>query len=384
MPSAISRLPSGKYRVLLRDGRRYIGSRTFKTRSVAEEWARQQDAEIDRIGAGLVRAHHVTVPIRELLDEYLASVPSAAYLLKSPRAALGAVPYGALTTDAVSSWIAGRSRETARNTGKRISPDTTRRELSALGGFLRWCYRVKRLPPHVQHPTRGVEAPKPAPGRDRRLSEADQQKMTEALTDAPRPTQGPKRSGNYRTGTRNPWVLPIMRFAAETGMRRGELCAARWEHVDLDAGTLHLPADITKTRTARTVPLSPAALDVLRTLDRTDDPRIFPTSPSAVTQAWSDARKRAGVQGLRVHDLRHEAASNLFELGFDTMEVAAVTGHKDLRSLKRYTHIDPAHLARKIADLKAQQRPASAAAPRRGQKRNPVKHPPGQPPPADG
>ena len=72
-----------------------------------------------------------------------------------------------------------------------------------------------------------------------------------------------------------------------------------------------------------------------------------------------------------MHDLRHEAASSLFELGFDTMEVAAVTGHKDLRSLKRYTHIDPSHLARKIADLKSQQQQPAPTAPRRGQKKKP-------------
>ena len=53
------------------------------------------------------------------------------------------------------------------------------------------------------------------------------------------------------------------------------------------------------------------------------------------------------------------------------MEVASVTGHKDLRSLKRYTHIDPAHLARKIADLKSHQQHSNAAAPRRGQKKKP-------------
>ena len=68
-------------------------------------------------------------------------------------------------------------------------------------------------------------------------------------------------------------------------------------------------------------------------------------------------------------NLTRVLASSLFELGLNVMEVASVTGHKDLRSLKRYTHIDPAHLARKIADLKAQQRPASAAALRRGQKK---------------
>lgn len=62
------------------------------------------------------------------------------------------------------------------------------------------------------------------------------------------------------------------------------------------------------------------------------------------------------MEDLRLHDLRHEAASRLFELGLGIMEVAAITGHKDLRSLKRYTHIDPGHLARRIPDLAEKRR----------------------------
>ena len=222
--------------------------------------------------------------------------------------------------------------------------------------------------------TRAVSAarfctPPQGPRRDRRPTDDERQKMARALTDAPRPADGQKRSGNYRTGTRNPRVLPLTQIAAETGMRRGELCLVQWQHVDLDAGTLYLPADITKTNTPRTVPLSPVALDVLRNLKRTEDPRIFPVSPGAATQAWDCARKRAGVKDLRLHDLRHAAASSLFELGLNVMEVASITGHKDLRGLKRYTHIDPAHLARKIASIKAQQ--PTTAPPRRGQKKKP-------------
>jgi integrase len=49
--------------------------------------------------------------------------------------------------------------------------------------------------------------------------------------------------------------------------------------------------------------------------------------------------RRAGITGLRFHDLRHEAASRLFERGLNPMQVAAITGHKSLQMLKRYTHL---------------------------------------------
>jgi integrase len=58
---------------------------------------------------------------------------------------------------------------------------------------------------------------------------------------------------------------------------------------------------------------------------------------------------RAGIDNLHFHDLRHEAASRLFETGvFDVMEVASITGHKTLQMLKRYTHLKAEKLAEKM------------------------------------
>jgi integrase len=56
----------------------------------------------------------------------------------------------------------------------------------------------------------------------------------------------------------------------------------------------------------------------------------------------------AGIEDLRFHDLRHEATTRLFEKGLNLMEVASITGHKDLRMLRRYTHLTAEDLARKL------------------------------------
>jgi integrase len=58
--------------------------------------------------------------------------------------------------------------------------------------------------------------------------------------------------------------------------------------------------------------------------------------------------RRAGIEDLRFHDLRHEATTRLFEKGLNVMEVASITGHKDLRMLRRYTHLTAEDLARKL------------------------------------
>ncbi|MHB1580757.1 MAG: site-specific integrase [Acidithiobacillus sp.] len=68
----------------------------------------------------------------------------------------------------------------------------------------------------------------------------------------------------------------------------------------------------------------------------------------SITQAFDRARKRAGIEDLRFHDLRHEATSRLFEKGFNPMEVSAITGHKTLQMLKRYTHLRAEDLAKRM------------------------------------
>lgn len=59
--------------------------------------------------------------------------------------------------------------------------------------------------------------------------------------------------------------------------------------------------------------------------------------------------QRLGIEDLHFHDLRHEACSRLFELGtLDIMEIAAISGHKSLAMLKRYTHLKAAKLVKSL------------------------------------
>ena len=135
-------------------------------------------------------------------------------------------------------------------------------------------------------------------------------------------------------------------------MRRGEVLGLCWSHIDLEARTARL--DITKNGDRRIVPLSPDALQVLS--DRLDqmggapisEDTVFPISTNALRLAWERAKKRAGITGLRFHDLRHEAISRFFEMGLSVPEVALISGHKDVRMLFRYTHLKPENIAKKL------------------------------------
>ncbi len=108
----------------------------------------------------------------------------------------------------------------------------------------------------------------------------------------------------------------------------------------------------TKNGEPRTVPLSPAAYRILSDLrDDNDADRatVFGMTTGAITQAMDDARRRSGIEDLRFHDLRQEATSRLFEnTTLDVMEIKAITGHKTMQMLARYTHLRTERLVEKL------------------------------------
>lgn len=76
--------------------------------------------------------------------------------------------------------------------------------------------------------------------------------------------------------------------------------------------------------------------------------RVFPIRADSITKAFTRICEKAKLTGLRFNDLRHEVTSRFFEKGFETMEVSATTGHKDLAMLKRYTHLKAEDLAKRL------------------------------------
>ena len=77
---------------------------------------------------------------------------------------------------------------------------------------------------------------------------------------------------------------------------------------------------------------------------------VFGISADAITQAMEAARKKAGIEDLHFHDLRHEATSRLFEqTDLDVMESRSITGHKSLQMLARYSHLRTGRFADRLA-----------------------------------
>jgi integrase len=141
---------------------------------------------------------------------------------------------------------------------------------------------------------------------------------------------------------------PIIDFAIHSAMRRGELLEITWDMVHLDKKYITLPPEITKTKRSRNVPLQPKALEILRSIPRSLNGRVFPIGIKNFERSWTSICKRSGITGLRFHDLKREAISRLFEKGLSVSEVQLFCGNS-LSSLSVYTQHNSTTLADKLA-----------------------------------
>lgn len=180
----------------------------------------------------------------------------------------------------------------------------------------------------VKNPISNLRLPPPKRGRERRLAAAEEPALLRAAN------------------TVNPRLKPIILLALETAMRRGELVKLRWLDVNFANSTL-LVRD-SKNGDNRTVPLSTTAVAILRELQAPAG-RVFDISANWISRRFHQACQLAQIEDLRLHDMRHEATSRLFELGSLTdMEIAHVTGHKTMQMLRRYAHLRAANLVAKL------------------------------------
>ena len=138
---------------------------------------------------------------------------------------------------------------------------------------------------------------------------------------------------------------PILLCAYMTGMRRSEIARLKWQDVDFNDRTLYVSE--TKNDEPRTMPMSDALFDKLQEMKQDSTSEfVFTTqegqpytSISAWKRAWSTALKRSGIEKGRFHDLRHTFVSNLIvNEKEDFATVMALSGHKDISMLKRYSH----------------------------------------------
>ncbi len=360
--ASIVQRESGKWQAKVRRKGGRIASRTFTSKTLAQAWAREQEVQIER-GAWVDATVARRTTLGRLLIDYTEHVASKrASPSELGRLARFSEDLGSYSLDALTPSVLIRWRDERL---KAVAPGTVAREMGVLGSVLTWA-RKERLIPLPQNPVAAVASPSVSDARDRRLVKDEEARLIAAMGDHAAPSGGQRRSGNYRVGARQVRLKPFFLLALETAMRQGEILSLEWESIDLDEQTAYLPT--TKNGESRTVPLSRKAVSILAEMKgecEIPSGKVFKLTPDALKKAWTRATKRArltyeqecsaaGVKpdnrlkDLRFHDLRHEATSRLADKLPNLVELASVTGHKDLRMLRRYYHPRASDLAKKL------------------------------------
>lgn len=350
--STIYRMPKGQWRAQVRRKGRYV-SQCFVRRKDAEEWALKMERRVDR-GESVSKnipddlstfSHLIDLHIWDMLEVGKALRRSKTYSLEKLKARLGHVRLEVLDRERIIQF--GRERR-ADGAG----PPTISADISYIKTILVHASAVHGLPVSPEQVDLARVALKrlglvgKAQERDRRPTQEELDQLLAYF------------EGNSRQ--KSP-MARLVTFAVATAMRQSEICSIEWPDVDERRRTVTVrdrkdPRH--KDGNDQRVPLVDLtgydAWDILMAQRRrtTNTGRIFPYNPRSIGTAFRRACVELGIEDLHFHDLRHEGTSRLFEAGLQIEQVALVTGHKDWKMLKRYTHLSPDTIVRMARDRK--------------------------------
>lgn len=300
---------------------------SFDDEREGDEYVAKLEALLDngQVPAELLAEDTAQMRLSEMIEQYLAAVQVGAAdvpLLNLLIREKGRVKLGALDYDWVEAWV-----QDMKDEGR--APSTIRHKVGALARAVDWALRKKLCATLVSNPLRLLPKRYASGGkksdveRDRRLEPGEEEKILALL------------EGEHRL---------LFIIALETAMRMAEIYSLTPEQVDFEQRTIFL--DKTKNGDKRQVPMSSVVLREMEGFDGFNfGPRGARTT-SRLSVFFGRTFAKAGCQGLHFHDLRHEATCRLYErTRLTDLQIAKITGHKDLRTLKRYANLRGSDLA---------------------------------------
>lgn len=207
---------------------------------------------------------------------------------------------------------------------------TLNRYLVTVGALYTWARRQRLIPRDTESPTRHVEKHTESRGRIRYLTDDERDRLLSACRESSWPRL---------------YVFVLM--ALTTGARRGELLGLRWCDVDLQRAEALLHD--TKNGDRRALILLPQVIAELERFAPKDAPtsqalvfrsRLKPSQPFETPKAFNQAVEMAGIKNFRFHDCRHCTASYMAQSGASLLEIADTLGHRQLRMVQRYAHLN--------------------------------------------
>jgi len=235
------------------------------------------------------------------------------------------------------------------HTSKSSTPAAANYAVAALGSLYTWAARRGHVPEFF-NPTRGIDKFREN-RRERFLTTPELQRLGDALREAEttglswdvdetKPTAKHAPKPNKRLTVVSPFAVAAIRLLLFTGCRLREILDLRWEHVDFERGVLFLPDSKTGRKT---VLLGAPALRVLSGLSRVGPFVIAGSDPEKartdLKRPWNAIRRRAGLEGVRIHDLRHSYASVGAGAGLGLPVIGRLLGHTQPSTTARYAHL---------------------------------------------
>lgn len=307
----------GKYHTQVRKNGKSI-TKTFTTRADALKWAREQEIKIEQ---GTFINHLEMVTLEFLLARWEKEVLQKlkSWPVEHYKVAMLQKKLGHLTLDKVTSTVLVKYRDQRL---VEVSNQTVKHELGvirrAMKKGIEWGYITSV--PFLTSPSLKGQA------RTRRLKQEELIALIASF---------------------DPYLQNVVILLIETAMRRGELAEIRHADINIDQRLVQLRD--TKNGEDRIIPLSTRAFDAIQYLiAHSKSEKLLNYKKEWLTEKFITHCRSLGIENFRLHDLRHEGVSSLFEKGLNMIEVSAISGHKDMSMLKRYTHINPATLFKKI------------------------------------
>jgi integrase len=247
--------------------------------------------------------------------------------------------------------------------GMSDSPPQANRTLDVLSAVWTWAAKQKQVEA-VSNPAKGVEKYRET-ARDRYLTKEEFMRLSEALTAAettglpysvdesrPKAKHAPKPENRSRKFDRH--AVAAIRLLMLTGARLREIIDARWEHVDLERGMIFLPDSKTGRKP---IYLSAAAARIISALPRIHgNPYVIPGEKTGQPRAdlkrpWDAICELAGLDGVRLHDLRHSFASVGAGASLGLPIIGKLLGHSQPSTTQRYAHLDADPMRRAVETI---------------------------------
>ncbi|TWG88151.1 Site-specific recombinase XerD [Cupriavidus gilardii J11] len=288
--------------------------KTFESFQEAQKWADKVEAEMT-LGTFIDRSVLERTTFGDLLERYAREETPKKRGAETELVRLRALQKHPLAARPLSKLRKVDFATYRDERSKTCCDETVRRELVIISAVFTTARELWELP--VGNPLAGVKWPDKGDHRERRLEGDEEARLLEAAS-----------------SSRTPALRLCIILAIETGMRSGEMVNLRWEQIDLEKHIIRL--DMTKNGDARTVPLSERAEAAIRELSPQASGRLTTFYDArGLRKAFKLACERAGINGLRPHDLRHEAASQLAPR-MQTATLAKVLGWRTLQMAMRY------------------------------------------------